>query len=311
MTDPHASVAADQFMAHRRLMWSIAYRMLGSATEAEDILQETYLRYHTTPAETIRSPKAFLSTIVTRLCLNRLTSARARRELYVGPWLPEPVLTDFDDESAPASVGASPCFLIEQRESISLAFVFLLEHLTPAERAAFLLREVFEYEYAEIGQILDKTESACRQLFSRAKKRVSDLRPRFMATPEQHRILLARFMAAVSTGQLEAVMALLSDDVSLWADGGGKVPGAALRSIHGQVPVAKFVLASARFLPPGFETRVAEINGRPAAILALKGNPVLVIDVGVDNSRIRQIRVVGNPDKLARVSGNSMPVAFA
>jgi RNA polymerase sigma-70 factor, ECF subfamily len=290
--------APDQFEAHRPLMFSIAYRMLGSAMEAEDIVQEAYLRYQGVSPETIRSPKAFLSTVVTRLCLNQLESARAKREEYIGPWLPEPVLTGAGEVTALNALLQSPSQQAELHESISLAFLVLLEQLTPVERAVFLLREVFDYEYAEIAEILDKDEVACRQLLSRAKKHIAEHRPRFKATPEQHRQLLNQFMRAVGTGELDGLMTLLSDDVTMWADGGGKARGAATQPLHGPTAVAQFALSSTRFLPPNYHAEIAEVNGQPAAILRVGHKAVAIITIEVDSDHIRAVRVIGNPDKL-------------
>jgi RNA polymerase sigma-70 factor (ECF subfamily) len=290
--------APDQFEAHRPLMFSIAYRMLGSAMEAEDIVQEAYLRYQGVSPETIRSPKAFLSTVVTRLCLNQLESARAKREEYIGPWLPEPVLTEAGEVTALNALLQSPSQQAELHESISLAFLVLLEQLTPVERAVFLLREVFDYEYAEIAEILDKDEVACRQLLSRAKKHIAEHRPRFKATPEQHRQLLNQFMRAVGTGELDGLMTLLSDDVTMWADGGGKARGAATQPLHGRTAVAQFALSSTRFLPPNYHAEIAEVNGQPAAILRVGDKAVAIIAIEVDSDHIRAVRVIGNPDKL-------------
>ncbi len=290
--------APDQFEAHRPLMFSIAYRMLGSAMEAEDIVQEAYLRYQGVSPETIRSPKAFLSTVVTRLCLNQLESARAKREEYIGPWLPEPVLTEAGEVTALNALLQSPSQQAELHESISLAFLVLLEQLTPVERAVFLLREVFDYEYAEIAEILDKDEVACRQLLSRAKKHIAEHRPRFKATPEQHRQLLNQFMRAVGTGELDGLMTLLSDDVTMWADGGGKARGAATQPLHGRTAVAQFALSSTRFLPSNYHAEIAEVNGQPAAILRVGRKAVAIITIEVDSDRIRAVRVIGNPDKL-------------
>jgi len=290
--------APDQFETHRPLMFSIAYRMLGSAMEAEDIVQEAYLRYQGVSPETIRSPKAFLSTVVTRLCLNQLESARAKREEYIGPWLPEPVLTGAGEVRAPNALLQSPSQQAELHESISLAFLVLLEQLTPVERAVFLLREVFDYEYAEIAEILDKDEVACRQLLSRAKKHIAEHRPRFKATPEQHRQLLNQFMRAVGTGELDGLMTLLSDDVTMWADGGGKARGAATQPLHGRAAVAQFALSSTRFLPPNYHAEIAEVNGQPAAILRVGHKAVAIITIEVDSDHIRAVRVLGNPDKL-------------
>src|SRR5215510_14533021 len=180
------TVDARQFEAYRPLMFSLAYRMLGSVTEAEDIVQEAYLRYQATPTDQIVSHKACLSTIVTRLCLNQLQSARALREAYIGPWLPEPVLTGVDERFAPMQQA-------ELHESLALAFLVLLEQLTPTERAVFLLREVFDYDYAEIATIVGKAEAACRQVLSRAKKHIADARPRFNPSPEAHHQILDQF----------------------------------------------------------------------------------------------------------------------
>jgi RNA polymerase sigma-70 factor (ECF subfamily) len=248
--------------------------------------------------ETIRSPKAFLSTVVTRLCLNQLESARAKREEYIGPWLPEPVLTEAGEVTALNALLQSPSQQAELHESISLAFLVLLEQLTPVERAVFLLREVFDYEYAEIAEILDKDEVACRQLLSRAKKHIAEHRPRFKATPEQHRQLLNQFLRAVGTGELDGLMTLLSDDVTMWADGGGKARGAATQPLHGRTAVAQFALSSTRFLPPNYHAEIAEVNGQPAAILRVGDKAVAIIAIEVDSDHIRAVRVIGNPDKL-------------
>src|SRR5213080_1222595 len=185
----------ESFESYRPYLFAIAYRMLGSAMDAEDMVQETYLRYQTTPPETIHSLKAYLTTILTRLCMDQLQLARRKRELYVGPWLPEPILT------ATTSEAADPEKRVETEESISLAFLVLLEQLQPFERAVFLLREVFEYDYAEIASFLGKSEVACRQWFSRAKKHLGDHRPRFPASPETQKQLLTGFLQAVNAGE--------------------------------------------------------------------------------------------------------------
>src|SRR6266480_4359069 len=211
----------ESFESYRTYLFAIAYRMLGSAMDAQDMVQETYLRYSTTPPETITSLKAFLTTIITRLCMDQLHLARRKREVYPGPWLPEPIITTTTLESI------NPEERVEREESISLAFLMLLEQLQPLERAVFLLREVFEYEYAEIAAFLDKSEVACRQWFSRAKKHLADRRPRFPPSPETHRQLLSGFLKAIQMGDMTTLMDMLAEDVTLWADGGGKVRGAA------------------------------------------------------------------------------------
>jgi RNA polymerase sigma-70 factor (ECF subfamily) len=287
---------SDSFEACRPLMFSIAYRMLGSAMEAEDVIQETYLRYRGMPVETIQSHEALLSTIVTRLCINHLNSAHTRRESYPGPWLPEPILTGEDN-----GLLSSPANYVNTLDSLSMAFLILLENLTPVERAVFLLREVFDYDYAEIADIVGKGEAACRQLFSRAQKHIAEHRPRFKTAPEQHRQMLDSFMQVVNAGELEGLLNLLTEDVTLWADSGGRVRGAVAYPLQGREAVARFVLFSIRYLPT--ETRVewAEVNGEMAIIIRDQNRALLVIAIDAEADRIRAIRVLANPDKLARL----------
>src|SRR6266550_4636276 len=203
----------ESFETYRSYLFAIAYRMLGSAMDAEDMVQETYLRYQTTPPESIISLKAFLTTIITHLCMDQLHLARRKRELYVGPWLPEPIIT------AEASELAKVEERVDTYESISLAFLVLLEQLQPIERAVFLLREVFEYDYAEIASFLGKSEVACRQWFSRAKKHLAGRRPRFSTPPETQRQMLISFQRALQAGEMTALMNMLAEDVTFWADG--------------------------------------------------------------------------------------------
>lgn len=284
----------DTFESYRPLMFSIAYRMLGSAMEAEDIVQEAYLRYRATPPETIRSPQAFLSTVVTRLCLNQLQSARAKREDYVGPWLPEPILTA-------DSTLLSPATQVSAYESISMAFLVLLEKLTPVERAVFLLREVFDYEYAEIAEIVEREEAACRQLFSRAKKHIAENRPRFKTSPESHRQILERFLQAVGAGDLDGLTHLLAEDVTVWSDGGGKVT-AARKPVRGRELVARFFLNLRKFAPEGVRVDIAEVNGVTSIIFRDKeGTPLFVISPQTGDGLIHTVWAVGNPDKLKHV----------
>lgn len=286
--------AVEQFETYRPLLFSIAYRMLGSVMEAEDMVQEAWLRYRTTPLESIRSPKAFLSTVITRLCLNQLDTARVKREAYIGPWLPEPLLTAEDQSPSPADE-------VEMRESISVAFLVLLETLTPVERAVFLLRQVFEYEYAEIAAMVGKDEAACRQLFSRAKKHIAEHRPRFKPTPEQHRQVLDRFVSAVTDGDVDGLNRMLADDVTMWADGGGKIKGAATRPLHGREAVATFLMASTRLAVEGYRAELAELNGEPSVILRSGDKAFLVVFIELEQDQVREIRVIGNPDKLQRL----------
>lgn len=287
----------EAFQQHRPMLLSLAYRMLGSVSEAEDILQDAYLRFQAATSS-IESPKAYLSTIVTRLCLNELASARVRRETYVGPWLPEPVLdTDHPELTGPEGHAI-------EYDSVSLAFLVLLERLTPAERAAFLLREVFDYEYVEIARILDRSEAACRKLFDRAKDHIAANRPRFQVSAEAHRRLLEGFVRAAGNGDLAGLMTLLADDVTFWADGGGKARGAALQPVRGPANVARFIIGvTARFTPVGAHAAVVDVNGKPTLLIRrADGTPAIVVSIEVDRSGIRNVWAFANPDKLKGVT---------
>ena len=271
------------FDDYRPLLVSIAYRMLGSLADAEDIVQDTFLKWQQTSAH-VDSPRAFLVTIVSRLCINHLKSARVRREEYVGSWLPEPVVTP-----APGD------------ESLSMAFLLVLERLSPIERAVFLLREVFDYEYGEIAPIVDHTEAACRQILHRAKVHVKTSRPRF-ETPSAHREeLLHRFRDAATHGDLDELLSLLCEDVVLYADSGGKAP-AVLLPIEGADKVARFILrAPGRLVPTNLVQSVRCVNGQPAVVSMLDGRPHSVFTLDVLGDRIRAIFIVANPDKLSAI----------
>ena len=286
---------AESFETYRPYLFSIAYRMLGSAMDAEDMVQETYLRYQTTPAEPIRSLKAYLTTIIIRLCMDQLHLARRKREVYVGPWLPEPILTT----TTPSS--EDPAERVDREESISLAFLVLLEQLQPFERAVFLLREVFEYAFAEIANMLGKSEAACRRSFSRAKQHLKEHRPRFPASPETHRELLSGYFQAVENGEMTALQNLLAEEVTLWADSGGKVKGAALRPISGRDAVARFSVGTKRFLPEDYRVEMAEVNRQPALIFRTGDQALLVLTIEVEEGHIQAIRLIANPEKLARI----------
>src|SRR5436309_1980611 len=285
----------ESFETYRTYLFAIAYRMLGSAMDAEDMVQETYLRYLNTPPETIGSLKAFLTTIISRLCVDQLHLARRQREQYLGPWLPEPIIT------ADSREVINPEERVEKEESISMAFLLLLEQLQPVERAVFLLREVFDYDYAEIASFLGKSEVACRQWFSRAKKHLGDHRPRFPASPDTHRQLLTGFLQAAQAGEMTALMNLLAEDVTLWIDSGGKVKGAAMRPIAGHDAVACFALGTRRFLPEGARVELAKVNGQPALIFRAGDRAYLVLAIEVEAQRIQTVRIMANPEKLARV----------
>jgi RNA polymerase sigma-70 factor, ECF subfamily len=289
----------ESFESYRSYLFSIAYRMLGSAMDAEDTVQETYLRYQSTPPESITSPKAFLTTIITRLCMDQLHLARRKREVYPGPWLPEPIITATTLESI------DPAERVDREESISLAFLMLLEQLQPLERAVFLLREVFDYDYAEIAAFLGKSEVTCRQWFSRAKKHLADHRPRFSAPPETQKQMLRSFQRALQAGEMTALMNMLAEDVTFWADGGGKVKGVATHQLFGRDVVIPFMLSNTpnfrNTLPPDSRVELAEVNGQPALITRSGDRALAVLTIDVEADQIKAIRFVANPDKLAHV----------
>ncbi|HVU69179.1 MAG TPA: RNA polymerase sigma-70 factor [Ktedonobacteraceae bacterium] len=285
----------ETFETYRSYLFSVAYSMLGSAMDAEDMVQETFLRYQRASPEDVRSLKAYLTTILTRLCVDQLHLARRQREVYVGPWLPEPILTDEHPEVS------DPEKRVDLQESISLAFLVLLEQFQPFERAVFLLREVFEYEFAEIARMLNKSEAACRRSFSRSKQHLRDHRPRFTASREAHQQLLTSYVRAVETGEMQTLLSLLAEDVVLWTDGGGKARTAAYRPVVGRERVARFSVGSTRFLPPGCRMEIAEVNGLPALVVRTDEQVVSVLSVEVMGEKIQTIRVIANPEKLLHV----------
>lgn len=282
---------SDTFDSTRPLLFSIAYRMLGSVMDAEDVVQDAYLRWQDAPEAEVRSPRAYLTTIVTRLAINQLRSARHRREAYVGPWLPEPLVT----ETVPDPSGS-----IELAESLSMAFLVLLERLSPIERAVFLLREVFDFDYAEIGRIVDKSEVNCRQLFARAKKHVGATRARFAPDEKQASRLVAEFTRATNDGDVEGLVALLAEDITLWADGGGQVPGAARKPVHGRDAVARFVIGTTRrFVGARTNIRAATINGQPGFIAYAGTHAQAALIFDIRDGHIKTVYAIGNPEKLA------------
>ncbi len=266
--------------------------MLGSVADAEDMLQEAFIRWQRTSSDEIRSPRALLVTIVTRLCINYLESARVRREQYVGEWLPEPLVTD--PKSDPSQV-------VRVDESLSMAFLVLLERLTSTERAVFLLREIFEYEYSEIAAILGQSEANCRQILRRARLHVSEVRPRFKASPEERNNLLERFLRATSQGDMDALVDLLASDVVLHSDGGGKAL-AVPNLISGASNVDRGILGSLeKLVPRNLLTRIAAINGQPGIVSYLNAKPYSVLTLDTSEGRIRAIYVLTNPEKLAHL----------
>jgi RNA polymerase sigma-70 factor (ECF subfamily) len=297
MKEPVDTAAADSFEANRPRLFGVAYRMLGSASEAEDVVQDAWLRYSSARRDNVRSPQAFLITIVTRLCLDRLKSARAAREEYVGPWLPEPVITD---DSGPEQSAALA-------ESVTLAFMVLLETLSPEERAVFLLREVFEYDYQDIADVLDTSPANCRQLFHRAKERIQDRRPRFREQAQAKRALVGRFAAALRAGDAGVLTCVLAEDVGLWSDGGGNV-AAARRPILGRDHVVNMLVGirrSAAALGIAMDRvhlDVVDVNGEPALAMRLDGRIDSIYTYSIEDGAITALRIVRNPEKLRYIA---------
>ncbi|MFE1512584.1 RNA polymerase sigma-70 factor [Streptomyces sp. NPDC058726] len=278
--------ATKDFLAARPQLFGIAYRMLGSSAEAEDILQETWVRWQNTDRTGIHEPTAFLTTVTARLAINVAQSARVRREAYVGPWLPEPVDTTQDPQ-----MGA------ERAEALGMAVLLLLEKLNPVERAAYVLREAFDYPYKQVADILETSEANTRQLVSRARKHLAAER-REQVSPADHRRLLESFLAAAQTGDLAVLENVLAADVVSYADGGG-VRGASRIPVVGRTHVSKYLVAFApRFWPPA-ATRWVEANGRPAVLVSVAGDPVALLSVDASAEGIDRIMWVMNPDKLA------------
>ena len=276
--------------------FAIAYRMLGSVSEAEDVVQEALLRVHQAldAGERIASPRAFVATVTTRLAINELRSARARREQYVGEWLPEPIITDGEDD---------PARHAETADSLSLAMLVLLESLSPEQRAVLVLRDVFDYGYREIAAIVGKSEDNVRQLATRARRHVKQRRPRFHTTREQRDELARRFFAAAEHGDLAGLEALLAHDVELTADGGGKVP-ALVRSQHGRTRVAQTVINWVRRVArrPGVSLRLVDVNGGPGAVLLDEQQRLLgVCALDIAGGQITNISGIVNPDKLTHL----------
>lgn len=280
--------SAQAFDHYRGHLFAIAYRMLGSATDAEDMVQEAFVRWLQAGDEQVQSPKAYLSTIVVRLCINQAESARAQREVYVGSWLPEPILTSHRPEMVET---------VMLGETLSFAFLVLLERLGPLERAVFLLREVFEYDYPEIAEMVGKSEANCRQILRRAHQHLDQHRPRFDVSREQQTRLTEQFLRASTSGDMQGLLNLLTDDIVFIGDGGGKVP-VALKPVHGADKVARGTTGGLRFFSPEMQTRMEEVNGKPAIIGYLDGHPCGVLMCEIEGERIRQIYAVVNPEKL-------------
>ena len=311
---PERSVAdgGRAFAELRPLLLSIAYRMIGSATEAEDVVQEAYVRFlrDTAAGTEVASPKAYLSAVTTRLSIDHLRSARVRRESYVGTWLPEPLITDEGWETERQA---------ETADSLSMGFLVLLESLSPIQLAVFLLRDVFQYEYAEIASIVEKSEENCRQIAARARRQVQAGRPRFEASRAQREELARRFFEAVVDGDLEGLVGLLAADVVAYTDGGGKAT-ALPRPVHGRARVARLLggpaVRSGHVQVRSDDTvervtivsmRLAQLNGQPGALLLdPDGRPVVAISLDIADGQVQGLRAVTNPDKLAHLRASTL-----
>ncbi|MGW0769976.1 RNA polymerase sigma-70 factor [Streptomyces sp. NPDC002676] len=288
--DEVSDAALGVFTEHRRLLFGTAYRLLGSVADAEDVLQDAWLKWSLTDQGSVDNPRAYLVRTVTNLALNKLTSTRAKRESYVGPWLPEPLITSPDvAEEA------------ELADSVSTAMLVVLESLSPVERAVFVLREAFGYPYADIAAILDRPDPTVRQIAHRARAHVQERRPRFRSDGAERREITERFLAACTGGDLNAMMELLAPDVTAWSDGGGLV-SAARRPVHGDDPVARWMLGV--LAKPGLEGMAwqsAVINGEEGVLFTMGGRPAGALTYDVDGGRIVNLRLQGNPEKLRGV----------
>jgi RNA polymerase sigma-70 factor (ECF subfamily) len=281
----------DVFEEHRPVLMGVAYRMLGRVADAEDVVQDAWLRWSGADRGEVREPRGYLVRVTTRLAIDRLRQVKARSEAYVGPWLPEPYVTDFADtvpDTAERAVLA---------DSVSFAVLVVLESLSPLERAVFVLREAFGYPYADIAAMLDRGEPAVRQLAGRARKHVEERRPRYEVDPAQRRDLTERFLAAAAEGDLDGLMAMLAPDVRLVGDSGGKSK-APLRVLESADNVGRFIVAVAEKGVPEMTFRFLELNGGPAVLILSGDKPDSVFQVDVSEGRIRSVYIVRNPDKL-------------
>jgi RNA polymerase sigma-70 factor (ECF subfamily) len=285
MADDHAGTI---FQEQRGYLFSIAYRLLGTVSDAEDAVQDAYFRWAAANEAEIRSPRAFLSMVVVRLCMDRLRSAKARHETYIGPWLPEPLATgDRPDLTETVML----------RESLSLAFLHLLESLAPHERVVFILREVFDYDYEEIAQMVGKSAANCRQLFHRARQRLAEHQARFQTSPEQRQQVTEQFMQATSSGDVQKLLEALADDVVFVGDGGGKVATASLRPVRGRDNVRGGLIANLMKFPPE-RVWLEEVNGGPAIVFTRDGQLSALLELEIRDGLIASMYAVANPDKL-------------
>ncbi|MDR6973050.1 RNA polymerase sigma-70 factor [Leifsonia shinshuensis] len=296
MNSHRSDTATSLFVAHRNLLFTVAYEMLGSAADAEDVLQETWLRWSAVDQAEVREPRAYLVRIATRLALNRLRSAQRRREAYVGPWLPEPLLTspDVADDA-------------ELAESVSMALMVVLETLGPTERAVFVMREIFGFEFDEIAATVEKSPATVRQIAHRARQHVEARRPRVSVTADEARAALDAFRVAVETGDVQAILDVLAPDVVLISDGGG-LKQAALRPVIGADKVTRFIAGGIR-KAPDFAIEPAVVNGNPALALHVSGEFDGVLTARVQDGRITELYIVRNPQKLSWL-GEELPLSL-
>ncbi|MFI0191322.1 RNA polymerase sigma factor SigJ [Streptomyces sp. NPDC017082] len=301
------------FAEHRPLLFSIVYNLLGSVADTEDVLQDTWLawapRHRATDAEEVVNPRAYLVRIAVNAALAQQAAIRRRRETYVGPWLPEPLVTEAagtvetPDAAAPAL----------RAEAVSMALLVVLETLTPLERTVFVLHEVFGYRHTEIADILDRAPSAVRQLAHRAREHVQARRPRYQADPRMQQQVTERFLAAALGGDVDALMEILAPDVTMWTDGGGKVRQAALRPVHGRDKVARLIAGAVSRRGQHIDVRYRTVNGDPSALLLADDAPfaVMVIDLSPEENQVSGIYAVTNPEKLAHVTPDTAQEATA
>ncbi len=295
MVSKMASVNTELYQQYRYLLFSIAYRMLGSAMEAEDMVQEAFLRYENAPDQAIQSPKAYLTTIVTRLCLDHLKSAKTQREQYVGTWLPEPIFTEQVASREP-----------DETETVSMAFMVLLENLSPVERAVFLLREVFDYDYAAIAAIVNKSEVNCRRYYHLAKQFLVERRPRFESSSAEQTKLVHRFMQAVAEGDLDGLTHVLAEDIVMYGDGGGKAPAARIPQ-RGREAVIRLLLGIFRLATADTRAELHDVNGS-LSLLVWQGDVLkVVMNLMIVDNQIVTINNVINPDKLAYIAHTDTP----
>ncbi|GGW11583.1 RNA polymerase sigma24 factor [Streptomyces capoamus] len=292
MTD---DLATDVFEEHRPLLMAVAYRMLGRVADAEDVVQDAWLRWYRADRAQVREPRAYLVRVTTRLAVDRLRQVQSRGEAYVGPWLPEPYLTEFTG-TAPDSADRA-----ELADTVSLAVLVVLESLSPLERAVFVLREAFGYPYAEIAALLDRAEPAVRQLAGRARRHVAERRPRYEADPVRRRDLTERFLAAAAGGDLAGLLSLLAPDARLVADSGGKAK-APLRVLHTADKVGRFLIGVARPVAADLSFRPVQVNGGPALLVLSDGKPHTLFQVDIADGRITTVYLVRNPDKLRHLA---------